>query len=88
MSLPTLTLTDGRVAALIRWPKAADATKAHRIAGSKGNDIDRSAALLAQLVTIDGAPQTMEELLELELEDFNELGGMLPGKSSTPETKS
>lgn len=88
MTLPTLTLTDGRVAAFTRLPKAKDASKAHRVAGTKGNDIDRTAALLAEIVAIDGKPVHMDDLLDLELDDFNDLGALMPGKSNTPATQS
>jgi len=81
-TLPTLTLSDGRTASFIRKPRAADASKAHRIAGSKGNDIDRSAALLAQIVQVGGAPVTMEDLLQLDLDDFNAVSEAMPGKPS------
>lgn len=81
-TLPTLTLSDGRTATFVRKPKAGDASLAHRIAGTKGNDIDRSAALLAQIVQIDGQKLPMEGLLELDLDDFNELSEAMPGKSS------
>lgn len=81
-TLPTLTLSDGQVATFIRKPTAGDASKAHRIAGPKGNDIDRSAALLAQVVQLDGQAKVMEDLLALDLDDFNDLSEALPGKSS------
>lgn len=81
-TLPTLTLSDGRVAAFTRKPKASDTSKAHRIAGAKGNNIDRNGALLAQIITIDGKPQTMESVLDLDLDDFNALVESLPGKYS------
>lgn len=88
MILPTLTLIDGRVAAFTRLPKAKDASKAHRVAGAKGNDIDRTAAILAEIVTIDGKPAHMDDLLELDLDDFNDLGALMPGKLNTPATQS
>lgn len=79
MELPTLTLSDGRVATYTRKPKAKDTSLAKRIAGPKGTDIDLTAALLAQVVQINGAPQTMEDLLGLDLDDFANLGALLPG---------
>ena len=82
--LPTLTLSNGRAVQFIRKPRAADASKAHRIAGAKGNDIDRSAALLAQIVQVDGAGTTMEDLLQLDLDDFNLVSEAMPGKPSGP----
>lgn len=83
-TLPSLTLSDGRTAQFIRKPRAADASKAHRIAGAKGNDIDRSAALLAQIVQVNGAGVTMEDLLQLDLDDFNLVSEAMPGKPSGP----
>lgn len=83
-ALPLLTLSDGRVIQFTRKPKASDASKAHRIAGAKGNDIDRSAALLAQIVTLEAQPVVMEQLLELDLDDFNAVSESMPGKPSTP----
>jgi len=82
--LPSLLLSDGRTAQFIRKARAGDASKAHRIAGPKGNDIDRSAALLAQIVQIGGAPVTMEDLLQLDLDDFNTVSEAMPGKPSGP----
>jgi len=83
-ALPSLTLSDGRTAQFIRKARAGDASKAHRIAGPKGNDIDRSAALLAQIVQLDGAPVAMEDLLLLDLDDFNAVSEAMPGKPSGP----
>jgi hypothetical protein len=83
-TLPSLALSDGRTAQFIRKARAGDASKAHRIAGPKGNDIDRSAALLAQIVQIDGAGVTMEDLLQLDLDDFNAVSEAMPGKPSGP----
>lgn len=82
--LPVLTLSDGRSVHFTRKPRAADASKAHRIAGAKGNDIDRSAALLAQIVHVNGAGVTMEDLLQLDLDDFNAVSEAMPGKPSGP----
>jgi hypothetical protein len=81
-ALPALTLSDGRTIQFIRKARAGDASKAHRIAGPKGNDIDRSAALLAQIVQVDGAAVTMEDLLQLDLDDFNTVSEAMPGKPS------
>jgi hypothetical protein len=83
-ALPNLLLSDGRTAQFLRKARAGDASKAHRIAGPKGNDIDRSAALLAQIVQIGGAPVTMEDLLQLDLDDFNTVSEAMPGKPSGP----
>ena len=81
-----ISLSDGRVATFTRKPKAGDASKAFRIAGAKGNDIDRSAALIAQIVTIDGQAVVQEDLLNLDLDDFNAIAEAMPGKPPTPET--
>lgn len=83
-TLPALTLSDGRTIQFIRKARAGDASKAHRIAGPKGNDIDRSAALLAQIVQVGGVSVTMEDLLQLDLDDFNAVSEAMPGKPSGP----
>jgi hypothetical protein len=83
-TLPSVTLSDGRTIQFIRKARAGDASKAHRIAGPKGNDIDRSAALLAQIVQVNGAAVTMEDLLQLDLDDFNAVSEAMPGKPSGP----
>jgi len=75
--LPEIKLSDGRTAKFVRKPKAADASKAVRIAGARGNEIDRNAALLAQIVEIDGQKQVMEDMLNLNLDDFGELNEVL-----------
>ena len=78
MELPEIKLTDGRVAKFVRRPKAKDASKAHRIAGPKGTDVDRSAAYIAQIVEIDGSPVTMEDVLELYQDDYETLTTSIP----------
>jgi hypothetical protein len=78
MELPEVKLSDGRIARFIRKPKAADASRAHRQAGSKGNDIDRTAALLSQIVNIDDKAVVMEDVLQLDLEDFTALNEAIP----------
>ena len=70
MNLPEIKLSDGRIAKYIRKPKVGDASKAQRMAGNKGNDIDRNAALISQIVTFDGNRLVLEDVMGLELEDF------------------
>lgn len=77
MSLPEFKLIDGRVAKFIRRPKAIDASRANRIAGSKATDWDRNAALLAQVIEIDGQKRVMEDLLEMDMEDFAAIIGVI-----------
>jgi hypothetical protein len=84
MELPEIALGDGRKAKFVRRPKAADASRAHRIAGPKGTDIDRSAAYLAAMVEIDGAPVNMEAVLGLYMEDYEALVAAIPVFQSTP----
>jgi hypothetical protein len=76
--LPEIKLSDGRTAKFVRRPKAADASRAHRVAGAKGTDIDRSAAYIAQIIEIDGAPAVMEDVLNLLMDDYEALTQAIP----------
>ena len=89
MSYPIITLSDGRVAAFLRKPKVGDVSKAQRIAGPKGGDIDRSAALLSLIITLDGKPVTLEDILNLDVDDFAAISEAMPaGKLSGQATES
>jgi len=77
MALPEIRLLDGRVARFVRRPTVGDASRAIRIAGAKGNEIDRNAALLSQIVEIDGQRQVMEDVFKLDLDDFTEMNGIM-----------
>jgi len=82
MEFPEIKLTDGRTAKFVRRPKAADASRAHRQAGQKGTDIDRSAAYVARLVEIDGKAVTMEDILDLPMDDYETLAQSIPSNFS------
>jgi hypothetical protein len=64
-------LSDGRQF-VTRRAKTKDLLKAQRQAGLK-DPLMTSYYLVADLVTIDGQPLTCEELLEMEMEDFETL---------------
>jgi len=89
MALPVIKLRDdGRTAKFIRKPTAGDASRAYRMAGAKGNEIDRNAALLSLIVTVDGAAVPMEELLKLTLDDFGQINEILQlGRWNAPPEK-
>jgi hypothetical protein len=82
----TITLPSGITAVQTRPLKGRDAVTAHRIAAD-GTEIEKGAALVAQVVKIDEKPVVMEDLLELELTDLGELMEAVAGKSpaSTPK---
>lgn len=83
-SFPRIPLSDGRLVEYLRKPKAGDVSKAQRIAGPKANDVDKSAALLSLIVTIDGKAVSMDTMLDLDLDDFAAVSEAMPGGKSSP----
>jgi hypothetical protein len=63
----TVTLSDGRIAE-IKPGKGRHAQEALKVSGGNGDKY--MAALMAQLVEIDGKRIVMEDLEELDLKDF------------------
>lgn len=82
-AFPRIPLSDGRLVEYLRKPKAADVSKAQRIAGPKANDVDKSASLLSLIVTIDGQAVSMDGMLDLDLDDFAAISEAMPGGKSS-----
>lgn len=78
-------LPSGLQVAQTRPLKGRDAVAAHRVA-NEATDLEKGAALVAQVVTANGRPMVMEDLLDLDLEDLMLLLETVPGKlkGSTP----
>jgi hypothetical protein len=75
--LSELTLSDGRKAALVEAAKGRHATKASMISG--GNTENIPAAIACQVISIDGALLTMEDILELPIVDYFAVVGLVMG---------
>lgn len=75
-----ITLSDGRIAE-VRAGKGRDAMNAQKVSGTDTSKF--FAALMAQLVTIDGKSLVMEDFEELPLQDFLVLQGELAGANFT-----
>jgi len=73
MTLPEIKLSDGRIARFIRKPKVGDISKALRMVGPKGNEIDKIVAVLSLIVEFDGSRLVMEDLQQLDLPDYLKL---------------
>jgi hypothetical protein len=75
-----ITLSDGRTA-VIRKGKGRDAIKAQRISGT--DSAKYFAALMAELVTVDGNKMVMEDFEELDLQDYMTIQVELAGANFT-----
>ena len=78
--LPEITLSDGRVAKYFRKPKARDAALANDQQRNQENDVRRAADFMSRLVLIDGRKVNPDQVLELDMPDFNAIALNMPGK--------
>lgn len=85
----TVTLPSGIQVVQVRPLKGRDAVAAQRVAEG-ATDMEKSAALVSQVVTREGRPMVMEDILELDLSDVVELLEVITGKfkPSTPASSS
>lgn len=81
----------GKTATIERRLKGRDVHMAARAVGRNADTTQRSYAMIAQVVSVGGAPIVMEDLDDMDLEDLNELFRALglaseneegPGKNS------
>lgn len=63
----------GKIAIVERRLKGRDLRMADRAAGRNAEPMQRSYAMLAQVVSVGGQPVVMEDLDDMDLEDLNEL---------------
>ena len=83
----TISLPGGGVAVQARPLKGRDAVAAHRICGKEPTDIEITAALVAQVVTLNGKQAVMEDVLDMDLEDLTDLAEAVAGKSLSSTRK-
>ncbi len=83
----TFTTTGGKSITVTRNLKGRDAAAAERVARD-GSNIERSLAMVAPVLLVNGQPVVMEDLLEMDLDELGEIlegaqGGNAP--TSTPK---
>ena len=63
----------GKTAVIERRIKARDMRMAYRIAGRDSDEMFKSFAMIAQVVTLNGQPVLMEDVDDWDLDDLNEV---------------
>ena len=77
----SITLPTGLVVVQQRPLKGRDGVAAQRICGKESTDFESTAALIAQVITMNGTQSVMEDILEMDLEDMTDLADAVVGKS-------